>query len=546
MVQSFSLPSSWKRPEVLLSSLLINVLALAFPVVVLQVYDRIIPHQAIDTLMVLIIGMLVVIGCDFLLKTWRSVILSWDSAKFDHQASMAAIDQLLKIRLQDFENKPAGYFIDKFYALEKVQEFFSGQAILLLMDLPFVLIYLWLIAYIDGLLVFIPLTLLLVFLWVSLVTGKKLQQVLEARSTLENRRQNFIIEILQGIHTIKSMAMEAFMLRRYEKLQLQSAENIYELSHLQSLVQGVGASFSQMTSICFVGFGSVLVLDGQLTIGALVAGTMLTSRVLQPGLKAMNTWIQFQGAKLAINKVNAFFELSRESYGQVVTDKKLSGHYEIRNLCFKYPGQPHNLIEKLNLEILPGESIGITGENGAGKSTLLNLMAGFIRPGSGDIYLDGVPLQDYQSEFLHGQIGFVPQNGVLVEGSILENMTLYREDEATAEAMELAKLLGLDKFIAQLPNGLDTFIGGAAMNNLPEGVRQNIIIVRSLISDPQIILFDDANANFDIRSDNKLVALMKYMQQQNKTLIVVSHRPSFLKICQRQFVLTQGQMVERT
>ena len=545
-MQLFSLPTTWKRPEVLLSSLLINLLALAFPIVVLQVYDRIIPYQATDTLMVLILGMLVVICCDFLLKTWRSIILSWDSAKFDHRASMAAIDQVLKIRLQDFENKPTGYFIDKFYALEKVQEFFSGQAVLVLMDLPFVLVYLLLIAYIDGLLVIIPLLLLMIFLWVSLVTGKQLHQVLERRSTLENRRQNFIIEILQGIHTIKSMAMEAFMLRRYEKLQLQSAENIYELSRLQSLVQGVGASFSQLTTICFVGFGSVLALEGQLTIGALVAGTMLTARVLQPGLKAMNTWIQFQAAKLAIDKVNAFFELTREQHGQVVTDHKLSGHYELNNVCFKYPQQSRNLIDGLNLEIMPGESIGITGENGAGKSTLLNLMAGFISPDQGEISLDGVPLSDYHSEFLHSQIGIVPQKGVLVEGTILENMTLYRDDEAVDDAMKIARLLGLDKFIAQLPDGLDTFIGGAAMNNLPEGVQQNLIIVRSLISDPQIILFDDANANFDIRSDNKLIQLLTMMQQQKKTIIMVSHRPSFLRICHRQFVISDGQLRERT
>jgi len=291
-VQNFSLPKAWKKPEVIIASLLINLLALALPIVILQVYDRIIPYQAIDTLFVFFIGMLVVIFCDFWLKNWRSMILSWEGAKFDHQASLSTIDHILKVRTQDFESKPTGYFVDKFYALEKVQEFFSGQAFLLLLDIPFILLYLLLIAYIDGFLIVIPLLLLMIFLWISVVAGQNLHQALTTRSNMENRRQNFIIEVLQGIHTIKSMAMEAFMMRRYEKLQLQSAESIYDLSQLNSIVQGIGASFSQLATICFVGFGSVWVVDGKLSMGALVAGTMLTGRVLQPGLKAMNVWIQ--------------------------------------------------------------------------------------------------------------------------------------------------------------------------------------------------------------------------------------------------------------
>lgn len=442
-MQSFSLPTTWKRPEVLLSSLLINLLALAFPIMVLQVYDRVIPNQATDILMVMIIGMIVVIFCDFWLKTWRSMILSWDSARFDHNTSMAAIEQLLNIRTQDFEKKPAGYFIDKFYSLEKVQEFFSGQSVLLLMDVPFVVIYLGLIAYIDGWLIIIPLSLLILFLWLSLVTGKKLHQALDARSTTENRRQNFIIEVLQGIHTIKSMAMEAFMLRRYERLQLQSAENIYQLSRLNSIVQGIGASFSQLATISFVGFGSVLVLDGSLSVGALVAGMMLTGRVLQPGLKAMNTWIQFQATKLVLDKVNDFFALPREEHGDVVSSKKLLGRYELKELSFKFPEQKDYLIKHLNMTINPGEAIGITGDNGVGKSTLLNLLAGFLEPEEGEINLDGMSISLYNNEFLHSQIGIVPQQGVLVEGTILDNMTLYREDEATEDAMKLAKMLGL-------------------------------------------------------------------------------------------------------
>jgi ATP-binding cassette, subfamily C, bacterial LapB len=542
-LQTFTLPTTWRRPEVLISSLLINIFALALPFVILQFYDRIIPNQAINTFLVLIIGMMVVIVSDCFLKTLRSIILSWESAKFDHQASLDAMDQILHTRTLEFETKPAGYYIDKIHALEKIQEFYSGQSILLLMDFPFVIIFLFLVGMISGPLIAVPLVLLILFLFVSICCGRRLHKALVNRSTMEDRRQNFIIEILQGIHTVKSMAMEAFMLRRYEKLQLQSAESIYELSRINSIVQGIGATFSQLAVISFVGIGSIFVVHGDLTIGGLAAGTMLTSRVLQPGLKAMNIWIQFQSVRLALIKVNDLFSLPREASGNIKSTNKLQGVIEIEKLSFKYPGQQDNLLDNLSLTIKPGESIGISGKNGVGKSTLINLLSGFLDADSGSIKLDSYALAEYNAEFLRSQIGIVPQNGILVEGTILENMTLYREDEAIDDAIELSQLLGLEEIISRLPNGLDTFIGGAAMDNLPEGVKQKIIMVRSLIGHPQIILFDDANANFDVKNDKRLINVIKLMQQQNRTIVMVSHRPSFLRLCDRQYELQNGQLI---
>ncbi len=545
MPESISLPKLWRRPEVIVSSLLINLLALALPFVILQVYDRIIPHQAHDTFLVLILGMLVVIVLDCVLKILRSLVMSWESARFDHEISLKAIDKILHAKSQDFDKKPIGYYIDKIYALEKIQEFFSGQSVLLLMDFPFAILFLILVGMIAGPLIAIPLVLLCVFILVSIKTGNLLHQALEKRSVMEDRRQNFIIEILQGIHTVKSMAMEPFMLRRYEKLQLQSAESVYELSRLNSLVQGVGATFSQLAVILFVGIGSVYVVNEQLTVGALAAGTMLTSRVLQPGLKAMNVWIQFQAVRLAIDKVNELFALDMEVSGNIKSTNQLQGEIELENVCFKYPEQKKWLLDDVSLTIKAGETIGITGHNGAGKSTLINLLSGFLMPVSGSISIDGHSLREFDAEFLRARTAIVPQYGVLVEGTILENMTLYREDDAIDDAIELSRLFGLDKIISRLPDGLDTFIGGAAMDNLPEGLKQMIIMVRSMVGNPQIILFDDANANFDIKNDKRLIDVMKIMQQKNKTIVIVSHRPSFLKLCHRQFQLQDGTLQPR-
>ncbi len=536
-------PGLWQRPSVLLSSLGINMLALALPIVILQVYDRIIPNQATETFLFLILGMLGVIVLDTLLRIFRSLILSWDSARFDHRESLKAMNRVLDAENTAFEKESGGYYLDKMQALEQIQEFYSGQSVLLIMDFPFVVLFMVLIWLIAGPLILIPVLLLLIFALVSITTGRHLHQALETRSAMEDRRQNFIIETLTGIHTINSRAMEALMMRRYEKLQHQSAVSIYELSRINSVIQGIGASFSQLAVVSFVGVGSLYVVHGELTVGALAAGTMLSSRVLQPGLRAMGFWSQFQSVRLARKKVQELFELPAEQGGEFYTDTGLKGEIELVNVHFNYPQGASNLLNGVSLKIKPGQAIGISGAKGVGKTTLIGLISGFLHPVEGSIKLDGKDMLEYDLEFLRSQVGIIPQKGVLFEGTILENMTLYREGEAIDQAIELAQSLGLDEIISRLPDGLDTQVGGSAVDTLSEGVRQNIIMVRSLVGHPSIMLFDDANANFDYKNDQRLLEILEALKG-DRTMVMVSHRPSFLRLCDRQFQLKGGCLEE--
>lgn len=539
----FTPPKIWRIPSVLFSSLAINILALAMPIVILQVYDRIIPNQAVDTFLFLIIGMLFVLVLDTALRIFRTRLLSWEGAKFDHRESLKSLNIILDADSLAFESKPSGHFLDKMHALEQVQEFYSGQSILLILDFPFVLIYMGLIWLISGYLLFIPISLLIIFLIISFITGRRLQQALNNRHTTEDRRQNFIIETLNGIHTIKSMAMESFMLRRYEKLQSQSADSVYELSRLNSVVQGIGASFSQLAVIIFVSVGSIFVIDGSLSIGALAASTMLSNRILQPGLKAMGLWTQFQSVRLAREKVDELFSLKQEEGGNIEKNQEISGAIRLSNISFKYPEQQEPLLDDISLDIKAGEAIAISGANGVGKSTLIKILSGFLDPDQGQILIDGVPIKEYNLEYLRSQIAIIPQKGVIFEGTILENMTLYREEQAVDQAIELAEQLGLDEIISRLPEGLDTLVGGSSVGTLSEGVSQKIIMVRSLVGYLPIILFDDANANFDLKNDSKLHSVMKNLIGK-RTIVIVSHRPSFMRLCDRQFEIKEGKLID--
>lgn len=538
-------PETWRKPSVLVSSLIINILALGLPMVILQVYDRIIPNRAIESFTLLMIGLVIVIIVDTILKVFRSIVLSWEGARFDHAESLHAMNHILDAESTEYSSKPTSYYLDKMQALEKIQEFYSSQSILIAMDIPFVFIFLTLIWVIAGPLILIPLVLLGVFYIVSTRVGDSLQRALKKRSVMEEHRQNFILETLNGIHTIKSMAMESLMLRRYERLQKRSAESVSELARINSAVQGLGATISQLAVVCFAGIGSIYAIDGSLTIGALAAGTMLSSRVLQPGLNAMNIWTQFQTVKLAHDKVAELYSIQEETSGKLIPENGIEGSISLEEVSFKYPSQQENILEDVSLHIKAGDSISITGNNGVGKSTLIALMSGFLKPVKGKISLDGRDIHDYELEYLRSQIGIVPQYGLLFEGTILENMTLYREGKAIEEAVELSKILGLDEMITRLPAGLDTQVGGAAVDTLSEGVRQKIIMVRSLVGHPKIMLFDDANANFDIRNDARLHKVIEQFKQ-DKTLIIVSHRPSFLSLCNRHFKLSNKRLIDIT
>jgi len=541
--RNLTIPATWRKPGVLLSSLGINTLALALPMVILQVYDRIIPSRAMESFAILMTVLFAAIVLDTLLKIARSVLLSWEGARFDHSESMNAMNCILDSETTAFDSKPTGFYLDKMSALEQIQEFYSSQSILLAMDLPFVIIFLSLIWVIAGPLILVPIILLTLFFIISSMAGSKLRIALKARSKMEDRRQNFVIESLNGIHTIKSMAMESLMLRRYERLQKSTAKSVSDLARINSVVQGIGATISQLAVVCFAGIGSVFVIGGELTIGALAAGTMLSSRVLQPGLSAMNVWTQFQSVRLAKDKVEELLAMPEETSGSIQPSTGITGSLELQSVSFRYPEQKKDQLHNISLKIDAGESVSITGSNSAGKSTLIGLLSGFLHPDTGRVLLDDIDIERYNLEYLRSQIGIVPQHGILFEGNILENMTLYREGEAIEQAIELSRLLGLEEIITRLPSGLDTQVGGAAVDTLSEGVRQKIIMVRSLVGHPKIMLFDDANANFDIKNDNRLQEVIREFKA-DRTLIIVSHRPSFLKLCDRHLILANGQLKE--
>lgn len=519
----------WFRGDVLLTSLVINLLTLALPLVLLQVYDRIIPNDAMATFSYLIIGLTGVIAIDAVLKILRYNVTSWDGVKFEHTANCYAINKYLKSKIIDYEKESPGVHIDRVGSVEYLKDFFANQILVTLIDLPFVLLFIALIAFIGGPIAFVPLIIMGLLLIVSYVTGEQLKQRLKERNTTDDRKYNFVLDVLSGIHDVKGLALEQQMLRRHERLQETSSLIGKKISYISAVSQNLGNLFSQVTLVSVVSFGSVYVIDGSLTIGSLAACTILSSRTIQPMMKVMGMWTSFQNIRIARKKMDSLKNLSSEQEGVKYDFKGLKQEIEIKNLHFSFEDGKNELYRDLNLIVKAGECISIKGNSGKGKTTLLQILSSLIVPEEGDVLFDGISVKEYDKFTLRQHIAYLPQKPILFQGTILENLTSFQADHNLEKAMEIAKLLDLEKDILQLPEGLNTQVGSNSAYALPTGIQQRISITRSLASNPSVVLFDEANTGFDINGDQILLDALKTLKGK-ATVIIVSHRPSYLNI----------------
>lgn len=528
---------------VLLASLSINVLSLGLPVVILQVYDRILPSAATETLLFLIVGLSVVLMLDGVLRVARSFITGWTAARFEHLASCAAIDRLLSTDITSFERDAPGIHLDRINGIDALRDFHAGQAKLLLVDLPFVLLFLGLIWIIAGPLVLVPLILLALLAITAILVGRSLKQSLHDRADLDDRRYNFIIEALSGIQTVKVLAMEALLQRRYERLQESGAATTYRSTFLSNIATAVGSLFSNLTMVSVAAVGATYVMASELSIGALAACTLLAGRAVQPLLRALGLWTQFQNIQVAEQRVERLFSLEPEARDAEETAGRLSGAIELQDVSFAYGEDEPVLLDSVNLKVEPGEIIGVSGGTGSGKTSLLMLMMNALRPTGGRVLCDGIDVSRFKPDTLRRQIAYLAQGAILFQGTILENITMFRGSEAVEQALAAAQLLGLDKQIHRLPAGFETRVGDGAQDELPNGLKQGIVMARALAGDPRVILFDEANSALDSRSDSVLKAALQSLKG-GPTMILVSHRPSLLKLADRVFAIEHGTIVQ--
>ncbi len=526
-----------------LSTIFINILSLVFPLALLQVYDRIIPSGGTQTLVYLILAVIGAMLIEMLLKLARNFVSTWGDARLTYKSSTRAFEHLLHTQLNEYEKAGPGVHLERINSLNRVKDFYGGQALTTLIDLPFILLFVAVLGYIHPYMMLVPMFMVCLSGITARYTAREIYGSIKQQSSTLEKKINFIIETLSGIHTIKSLGMENVMLRRYERLQNNATFEDYEYGKNSAAIVRISQVMSQLTILLVVIIGALQVLGQEMTPGAVAACILLSTRCVQPMIKAMHLWARFQLVKNTEENNERILSLPRIDTGTVSSDIK-EGKIEFKDVCFCDNKEDRPLLDKTNFTIEHGDIIHLDGPSSSAKTALLLLIKGINQPQQGQVLIQDTPVVSYDPTLLGERVTYMAQNGVLFQGSILENMTLFRNQQLGAKAKDLAEKLNLDSVIEQMPQGYDTKIGKGAIDLVSKGIAQRITLLRCLIHDPSIILFDEANSAIDMKADDHIRRLFESYQGK-KTIILVTNRPSLQRIATRRIVLTESTIVER-
>ncbi len=522
------------------SSFVINVLGLALPLVMLQVYDRILVNQSVATLGFLMIGLASAILIEAGLKVIRAYLMSWSATKQNYAQNLEAVSRVVHAPPDRFEKEASNIWMDRFESLDQFNAFSAGQSRLIILDLPFVAIYLSVIFLVAGSLGFVLLGLIGLVVLAIVIRAQAMRRVLKEQQTHDSRRDDFIAETLQGIESVKSMAMEPQMQRRFERLQQTNSG----ISHQSILLNGELQTYSQLVAnivlISMVTVGAVSVINGTLSVGTLACCTLLTSRVMQPVMRAIQVIMEIQGAKLDRDNADKLLDLPAVEPAPVARSDRAPGRIDLKDAGYTYQGSETPALDGVSLTVAPGEIVGIRGEHASGKSTLIKLISGELAPTDGTCQINGKDAHTLNASELSRNMVFVSQDSAIFEGTVMDNISMFRSGpQAIKNARRAAQLIALEDDIHRMPKGYDTPIGQGITDALPRGMVQRITIARALAVNPSILLFDEANSMLDMRSDNELrKGLMKL--SGHMTILLISNRPSLLAIADASYVLKNG------
>jgi ATP-binding cassette subfamily C protein LapB len=530
--------------SLLVGSVAINVLSLAIPLTILQVYDRIVPNAATATLGFMTAGLAVVVVLDLILRVARAWVQTESAARFGYTAQTGAMDRLLAAEPEAYGRENASAYLKRFEALEQLRDHLAGQGRLVAADLPFVALFLGTIYAIGGDLVLGPLVVLVVMAIAALVLGQRLKTNLNDLAQLDDRRYSFLLEVLGRIRTVKALALESLMERRYERLLASNATGTHATVFNAGLAHGLSTTFASLALASVPIQGASAAVAGELSLGALAACTLLAGRTVQPVLRALTYWTQVQAVSIARERYRTLADVPTERTGARDPTATLRGDIALADVAWRPAPDKPFVLKDIDLTVEPGDFIAITGETGAGKSVLLSIIMGLVKPSQGRVAIDRREISDYDLGALRRRIGLLDQRPSLFDGSILENLTLFRPELAGA-AMQAARATGLDRQIEHLADGYETQIGDAAGTRLSASLRQQIAITRALVERPSILLLDDPNAYLDHAADENLERILTYLRG-SVTIIVVTHRPSMIALADAVYRLSDGAFAPET
>ena len=519
-VQNFLDASQYDtRKPTLVSTCFANILALVFPLALMQVYDRIVPNRTLSTLTFLAIGVIFTFFIEGLLRVMRAYINLWADTKYEFSLEKSAFSKIMNAPMYVAEKTDVGTRLKQFNMLDQLKGFYNTQLLTSAYEIPFLLIFLFAIAFLGGWLFLIPLLAAVLTGYITLRFSKNWETLLEEKLTFEAKESDFIINVLTGIHTAKSIGMEELLIRRHERLQ----ESGTAINYLSSVHDGDLITIKTISSQAIITltatFGSMLVIHGDLAIGGLAACILLSGRVMQPLDRILTALNCLSMINIMRKKLDTIFTLPSETVGENSQLIISTGEITLKNISFEYSDKPESkILEDINLTIPANGLVGIIGENQSEKTALLNILSVVAKPSAGEYCVDGENIERYNMGMLHKKIAYLNRVGKLFRGTIMDNLSAF-DEQLIPTARRLVDRLGLNAILSKLPNGYDTFVGEKAVEALPGGVMNLIFIIRALVNKPKIVLFDEANINLDTHYTQSMVDLLVYLKEQASVIV---------------------------
>ncbi|MCX2901513.1 type I secretion system permease/ATPase [Pseudomonas mandelii] len=534
--------SRWLYADAIAASFLINIIAMAAPLFVMNVYDRVVPNQAESTLWVLAIGICGAYMFDLILKSLRSLCLDLAGKKTDLIISATLFERIVGMSMK-FRPARVGSFAQNIHEFQSLRDFLASLTLTSLIDLPFTLLIFMVIAILGGHLVWIPVLAFPIALLIGYALQKPLVATMERTMALGAERQSSLIETLAGLDAVKVNNAESE--RQYQWEQTIGTLSRLELrvKMLSGLAMNITLLIQQLAGVIMIVFGVYQIIAGNLSMGGLIACYMLSGRALSPLASLSGLLTRYQQARVTMTSVDQMMELPQERNFEErpLSRKVLQGGIECRQLNFTYPHQQNPALKNINLVIKPGEKIGIIGRSGSGKSSLAKLIVGLYQPDDGALLVDGVDIRQIDVSELRHSIGYVAQDIQLLSGTLRDNLVSgarYVEDEMVLQAAELA---GVHEFARLHPQGYELQVGERGQN-LSGGQRQNVALARALLLNPPILLLDEPTSAMDNTGEERLKQRLAAVIE-NKTVVLVTHRASLLSLVDRLIVIDRGQIL---
>ncbi|UXN58137.1 type I secretion system permease/ATPase [Phyllobacterium zundukense] len=544
---SWFLPSIWRYRRslghVLLASLFVQLFALVTPLFFQVVVDKVLAHRSYSTLIVLVVGLATVGLFDVFLQYLRTYALSHTTNRIDVELGRRLFRHLLNLPLSYFETRAAGQTVARVRELETIRNFLTGQGLFSGLDFIFTIVFIFVLFCYSTKLAWIVVASVPFYLAIGFLIRPFLKVRIDEKFDRGAYSQQLLVETVVGVQTLKASAVEPIVAAQWEERLAAYVQSSFAATMLAAKGQNAIQYVSKVTSAALLLFGAQAVINGELTVGALVAFNMIAGQVAQPILRLSQLWQDFQQVQVSVSRLADILNAPQEPRPAIAVSLPApKGAIEFKSVNFRYAPEGQDVLKDITLGVRPGEVIGIVGPSGSGKSTLTKLVQRFYIPNNGQVFIDGQDIAQVDPAWLRASIGVVLQENMLFNRTIHDNIVLANPAMSREAAIRMAKLSGADEFICKLPRGYDTLIEERGAN-LSGGQRQRLAIARALATNPPILILDEATSALDYESERIILQNMREIVR-GRTVIIIAHRLATVRHCHRIIGMKEGRIVE--